>query len=82
MAGREAGAGERPGEDAPEAPRVPRPEPELPGRQGAPPGPEVPGIPRPEPELPAAVPRPESPFSPNQPGERLGAPRQSAGDAR
>lgn len=61
----------RPGETSPEVPRVPRPEPELPGRTGAPPGREIHGIPRPEPELPAGTPapRPEAPFDPNQPGQ-------------
>jgi hypothetical protein len=60
----------RPGKDAPEVPRVPEPEPELPGRTGAPPGREVPGIPRPEPEMPGRVPRrPEAPFDPNAPGQ-------------
>lgn len=50
---------------------MPKPEPELPGRTGAPPGREIPGIPRPEPELPAGTPapRPEAPFDPNQPGQ-------------
>jgi hypothetical protein len=59
----------RPGENAPEIPATPEPEPELPGRTGAPPGREVPGIPRPEPELPAHRPRPEAPFDPNAPGQ-------------
>lgn len=59
----------RPGVGAPEVPRVPPPEPELPGRTGAPPGREMPGIPRPEPKLPGGTPRPEAPFDPNQPGE-------------
>jgi hypothetical protein len=60
----------RPGKDAPEVPKIPAPEPELPGRTGAPPGREIPGIPRPEPELPRPTPRrPEAPFDPNAPGE-------------
>ena len=59
----------RPGQNAPEIPRHPRPEPELPGRTGAPPGREIPGIPRPEPELPRVPPRPEAPFDPNTPGQ-------------
>ena len=37
----------RPGVGAPEVPRVPPPEPELPGRTGAPPGREMPGDPAP-----------------------------------
>lgn len=59
----------QPGRDAPEIPGIPKPEPELPGRTGAPPGPEVPGIPRPEPELPRGPRRPEAPFDPNAPGQ-------------
>ena len=47
-----------PGRDRPEIPRTPKPEPELPGRTGAPPGREIPGIPRPEPELPRGPRRP------------------------
>ncbi len=63
-------AAERPGRTGPEIPSTPRPEPELPGRTGAPPGREVPGIPRPEPELPARPPRrPEAPMDPNAPGQ-------------
>jgi hypothetical protein len=63
--------GERvPGQNAPEIPRVPPPEPETPARQGQPPGREVPGIPRPEPEMPGTpTRRPEAPFDPNAPGE-------------
>ncbi len=58
----------RPGTDAPEVPRVPRAEPELPGR-GQVPEREVPAIPRPEPELPGRRPeRPEAPTDPNAPG--------------
>jgi hypothetical protein len=59
------------GADAPEMPRIPPQQPELPSRTGAPPGREITGIPRPEPELPAGTPapRPEAPFDPNQPGE-------------
>jgi hypothetical protein len=58
---------EQPGENVP---RVPRPEPELPGRTGAPPGRGIPGIPRPEPELPEPVRRrPEAPFDPTAPGQ-------------
>ncbi len=61
---------DRPGQTAPEMPSTPRPEPELPGRAGAPPGPEVPTLPRPEPELPARGPRrPDAPLDPNAPGE-------------
>jgi hypothetical protein len=60
----------RPGTNEPEIPRVPRPQPEIPGRTGAPPGREIPGIPRPEPELPAGTPRREAPpFDPNAPGQ-------------
>jgi hypothetical protein len=60
----------KPGQGAPEIPRVPPPEPELPGRAGAPPGPEVPTIPRPKPEEQRPVPRrPEAPFDPNAPGQ-------------
>ncbi len=60
----------RPGQTTPEIPSTPRPEPELPGRAGAPPGPEVPGIPRPQPELPGRKPRrPDAPFDPNAPGQ-------------
>jgi hypothetical protein len=59
----------RPGQNAPEIPSIPPPEPELPKRQGAPPGREIPGIPRPEPEMPRSPPRPEAPFDPNAPGE-------------
>ncbi len=60
----------KPGQGAPEIPRVPPPEPELPGRAGAPPGPEVPEVPRPRPEEQRPVPRrPEAPFDPNAPGE-------------
>jgi hypothetical protein len=58
-----------PGQNAPEVPRVPRPEPELPERTGAPPGPEVPAQPRPEPESAPRPRRPEAPFDPNAPGE-------------
>jgi hypothetical protein len=60
----------RPGKNAPEIPRIPKPQPEVPGRTGAPPGREIPGIPRPEPEMPGRVPRrPEAPIDPNAPGE-------------
>jgi hypothetical protein len=60
----------RPGENVPEIPRTPPPQPEAPGRRTvAPPGREVPGIPRPQPELPAGTPRPEAPFDPNAPGQ-------------
>jgi hypothetical protein len=59
----------RPGQDAPEVPRVPPAEPEMPGR-GAKPGREVPGIPRPQPEMPGRPPsRPEAPLDPNAPGQ-------------
>jgi hypothetical protein len=61
---------DQPGRTSPEIPSTPRPEPELPGRAGAPPGPEVPGIPRPKPELPGRRPRrPDAPFDPNAPGQ-------------
>ncbi len=64
------GGVKQPGRNAPEIPRTPRPEPELPGRTGAPPGREIAGIPRPEPELPPRVPRrPEAPFDPTAPGQ-------------
>jgi hypothetical protein len=69
-AARAHGGRGRPGEDAPEIPRVPPPEPEAPGRMGQPPGREMPGIPRPEPESPGApVQTPEAPVGPNMPGE-------------
>ncbi|HSD18708.1 MAG TPA: hypothetical protein VLC54_01630 [Anaeromyxobacter sp.] len=59
----------RPGKNAPEVPRVPPPEPEMPGRATQP-GREVPGIPRPEPEMPSRRPsRPEAPMDPNAPGQ-------------
>ncbi len=59
----------RPGENVPEIPRTPPPQPEAPRRTGAPRRREMPGIPRPEPELPAGTPRPEAPFEPNAPGQ-------------
>ena len=63
--------GNEPGVKTPEVPHVPKPEPEIPGRQGRP-GMEIPDLPRPKPELgdrgpgqtSPEMPRPSQPPSP------------------